>query len=68
MGNYGLTLRAAMKFPLSAAVALWPALCARNGFEHAGLDYVTREGVAAGARMQAHIDKTYTINPTNDVS
>jgi len=62
MANYKMTLHEAYcKFPLSAALALWPALCARNGWKHEGPDYVAREAIAARARMRKHLDKNYRL-------
>ena len=62
MANYKMTLHEAYcKFPLSAALALWPALCARNGWKHEGPDYVAREAIAARARMRNHLDKNYRL-------
>lgn len=65
MMHYGMSLpQAYCRFPLSAALALWPAMAAANGWEYNGPDFVARETIAAKDRMKAYLDENYQIIPT----
>lgn len=65
MSNYAMSLSEAMRFPISAAIALWPALARRCGYEYNAPDYVAREVIAARARMREYLDQRFYLEETS---
>lgn len=62
MGEYRCTLRDALLFPISAALALWPALARRCGWElEDGPDASAWAAIAARKAVRDHIAEHYQI-------
>lgn len=63
MGEYHLTLPAAMEFPLEAYLALVPALVARHGGKAGGPDYIDQAAVNAREACWRWLRSNFTILP-----
>ena len=64
MAVYHMTLKQAFfEFPLTAAVALWPSMQRRLGFETSGPDYMDQASARAKRQMEDYISKHFRVIP-----
>lgn len=64
IAEYHLTLHEAVfRFPVAAALALWPCLATRKGGGEDAPDWVDRCRMRARLRVRRHLEANYNIIP-----